>query len=395
MNKCLALLLVILACAGCGPLSSSDPAPKEYKTLTADGWSLSVLRYQPVCGADPQRPPVVLCHGLSYNSSFYDLAPAVSLARYLRDRGHDVWVPSLRGAGWSTKPPLSRLRQLFRGDLYTAGGVFSSGGKGLLKVNWTVDDHIRQDMPAILDLVSEHTGQRKVQWVGHSMGGMILVGYLAVQAQGQAAATSPATQPASGPAEDRIAGFVALGVPVFIEPPLSAPLAGIAKDNEVMAISNTLISTNLPAILGQIGGTALRTPIDVLFYNRANVSDDTVRRLNNWGTEDISPGQFGQLVDMVRGGYFRSTDGGIDYTAQLAATRTPALFLAGTVDNLATVESVKRLYRQWGAKDKQFVLLGAVNGQAIDYGHDDLVIGKNARYESYPVIEQWLRAKGR
>ena len=361
----------LLGCSGQG--AGGFSAAKEYVTVTSDGWALSVLRYRPA-GPDDSAPAVVLCHGLGYNGRFWDLATEVSLARYLSDAGYDVWVPSLRGAGWSTKPPLSRLRQLFlRGDLLTAGGVFSSAGRGVLKINWTVDDHVRHDVPAILELVRKESGREKLYWIGHSMGGMILVGHLAGRG-----------------GDDRLAGFVALGVPVFVIPPRSAPLEQIASARGAVEISNIVVSTNLPSILGQIAGARLATPIDVLFYNRANVTDDVIRRLSAWGTEDISPGQLAQLIDMVRDGNFHSIDGKTDYTAGLEKIGVPALFVAGTVDNLATVAAVKQLYARWGAAEKQFALFGAVNGHRGDYGHDDLVIGRHARSEVFPLIRRWL-----
>lgn len=369
-----AAMLSLLSAIGCnGDRKLALSGASEYVTVTADGWALSVLRYRPPAGAEA-APAVVLCHGLGYNNKFWDLAKEVSLAKYLSAAGYDVWVPSLRGAGWSTKPPLSRLRQLFlRGDLLTAGGVFRSAGRGVLKINWTVDDHARHDVPALFDLVTKETGRQKLHWIGHSMGGMILVGHLALAGQ-----------------EDRLASFVAVGVPVFVIPPLSAPLKQLSSARGAVEISNAIISTNLPSLLGQIAGAKLSGPIEVLFYNRANVTDDVIRRLAAWGTEDISPGQLGQLIDMVAGGQFRSLDGKVDYTSGLEWMEAPALFVAGTVDNLATVGAVKELHARWGAGEKAFALFGAVNGQGSDYGHDDLIIGRQARREVYPAIRRWL-----
>ena len=367
-------ILVLLSLAGCngaGRLLLSGA--REHVTVTSDGWALSVLRYRPA-GGSASAPAVVLCHGLGYNGRFWDLAREVSLARYLSSAGYDVWVPSLRGAGWSTKPPLSRLRQLFlRGDLLTAGGVFTSAGRGVLKTNWTVDDHVRHDVPALFELITRQTGRKKLHWIGHSMGGMILLGHLALHRQ-----------------EDRLASFVAVGVPVFVIPPLSAPLEQISSARGAVEISNAIISTNLPALLGQIAGTKLAGPMDALFYNRANVTDGVIRRLSAWGTEDISPGQLAQLIDMIVAGEFHSADGRIQYAAALERMEVPALFLAGTVDNLATVGAVKKLYARWGAAEKKFALLGVVNGQRGDYGHNDLIIGRHARSEVFPVIRRWL-----
>ena len=43
--------------------------------------------------------PVVLCHGISSNARFWDLAPDRSLADWLVAQGYDVWNLDLRGHG--------------------------------------------------------------------------------------------------------------------------------------------------------------------------------------------------------------------------------------------------------------------------------------------------------
>ena len=98
MNRStLFLPLAAVVLAGCGgSVKSTLDLPSQHTTVTADGWALSLLRYSPV-RADAERLPVVLCHGLSYNDTFWDLSHEVSLARYLQSAGYDVWVPSLRG----------------------------------------------------------------------------------------------------------------------------------------------------------------------------------------------------------------------------------------------------------------------------------------------------------
>jgi len=172
----------------------------------------------------------------------------------------------------------------------------------------------------------------------------------------------------------------------------------LAESRGAIEVGNAVVSTNLPALIGLIAGKRMAGPIEALFFNPDNVDDSVIRLLNAEGTDDISPGQLAQLIDMVAGGTFRSADGGTDYTAELGQVRTPTLFCVGTVDNLATVGAVQRLHNRWGAApaDKDFALFGAINGHTHDYGHDDLVIGPDARREVYPVIRRWLdRRSGR
>jgi pimeloyl-ACP methyl ester carboxylesterase len=83
-------------------LLKQDPvAPIDHWMKTSDNWSLHLWHYPPI-NHDPKRLPVILCHGLSHNNTYWDLAENVSLAQYLQQRGYDVWSVSLRGSGQST-----------------------------------------------------------------------------------------------------------------------------------------------------------------------------------------------------------------------------------------------------------------------------------------------------
>ena len=44
--------------------------------------------------------------------------------------------------------------------------------------DWSVDHEAFYDVPAILDYVEKETGHHTVNWVGHSLGGMLMFPYL-------------------------------------------------------------------------------------------------------------------------------------------------------------------------------------------------------------------------
>src|SRR5689334_21216797 len=50
--------------------------------------------------------------------------------------------------------------------------------------HWNVDDLMRYDVPAILDYVRRETGHDRVNWIGHSMGGMLMFPYLELDPDG-------------------------------------------------------------------------------------------------------------------------------------------------------------------------------------------------------------------
>jgi pimeloyl-ACP methyl ester carboxylesterase len=104
-----------------------------------------------------ERLPVLLVHGLSATSECFDVAPGVSLAKFLAKRGWEVFAVDLRGAGRSDHPdflgtPRSR--------------------------HWTCDTYLREDYVAAIDTVLSATGAPRLHCVGHSLGGMLLCGAL-------------------------------------------------------------------------------------------------------------------------------------------------------------------------------------------------------------------------
>ena len=120
-----------------------------------DGWGLTLHRYGP---SAPQGLPIILCHGLSSNRFIFELPGAPSLAKYLAKEGRDVWVAELRGSGMSDSP-----------------GLLTSD----VSYAWGFDDHLDKDIEPIINKVLELTGAGAVHWVGHSMGGILILAHLA------------------------------------------------------------------------------------------------------------------------------------------------------------------------------------------------------------------------
>jgi homoserine acetyltransferase len=90
---------------------------------------------------------------------------------------------------------------------------------------------------------------------------------------------------------------------------------------------------------------------------------------------------------------FRSLDGGTDYRAAMANVSAPALVIAGAVDRLATPASVAAAFEQLGSADKTLVVLGTEHKDGMDYGHGDLLFGRGAPKEVYPLLRDWLERR--
>ena len=370
---------LILAVTGCpagrkdsGPLEDVGrfivPRPsyvKNYYAKTRDQWKLALHRYAPE-KTDASRMPVILCHGLGYNGCFWDLDREHNVAEFLRDAGWDTWILDLRGGGDSSKP-----------FWYWAHGPDLAFPKHLdldpSKVGWDVDDYILDDVPAAVDFVRKETGAASVAWVGHSLGGMIALCYLE-------------RVPHPG-----IGCFVGLGSPMIVPQPATM----FQRDFKHVSFVLSAINNRWQALVQRLTLGQLKTPLDVVFYNEDNVDEMTLQSLYLRVAEDVPKGVLDQLIKMGETGELTSSDGKFNYTRALGRLTLPALFIAGRVDHSADPEAVRFGYEHVSSKDKTFRIFGLVWGDSIDYGHDDLVLGKRSREEVYPVIAKWLEGRAR
>jgi pimeloyl-ACP methyl ester carboxylesterase len=286
-----------------------------------------------------------------------------------------VWSLSLRGAGPSSQPLASALRKL--GHFHMEPELFQTLQKRLGDIkmkDWSVDDHIQRDVPAAIQFVRDKTKHERVHWVGHSMGAMVILGYLG-QAQPEQA--------------QQVKSLTALAAPMVVFHPLSDPFNFLLEQEQALKVGSKLVGSSVPATFGAIFGD-IGTPMDKLFYNSDNMHGGTIRAMFQKAEEEMAPSQFKQLMNMVRTERFSSLDGNKDYTSMLNKINTPAYLLVGTVDNMATPGAVRFLYRQLSSQNKLFHMFGRVNAHRNDYGHNDIVIGKYARKEVYPTIAAWL-----
>lgn len=373
----ISIALILLLTPGCpGP---EEAAPREtvrskngvrngaqtYFTTTEDGWKIALHRVKP----DSPRAdlvPVILCHGLGYNNRFWRLDDEHNFAHHLADAGFDTWGVDLRGGGDSTKPVWRVLRMPEIGP----------GELSRLRVasqDWSADECIRYDVPAAIDLVCKETGSKKVAWVGHSLGGMIMFGHL------------------SQTGDERVLCFASVAAPMFIPRPTN----NILRDIRGFRLLMMMVNNRWQALAGAATLSRLKTPIDMLFYNTDNVDVPVIMELFLHATEDIPSGMIEQTLALAKTGEFISSDGKINYTEEARRVDVPILMLAGKADNMADPEGVRYIYHRVSSKDKTFRLFGLANGNACDYGHDDLIIGKHAPQEVFPFLRDWLNRTAR
>jgi hypothetical protein len=64
--------------------------------------------------------------------------------------------------------------------------------------------------------------------------------------------------------------------------------------------------------------------------------------------------------------------------------------VAGSGDQLATPGSVRRALDTLPHGTATYLEFGRAHGHAVDYGHIDLVLGRRAPAEVFPILGRWL-----
>ena len=336
----LALLVYVAFLAGRWFFVERDPDEIHF-ARTADGWRIAITRYRAVSGVRPDVQPVLLCHGIAANRYGLDLTPELSLARALSNAGFDAWLVELRGRGLSTRP------QLFSEKSW----------------DWSFDEYVEKDLPAAIAAVLAATGKDKLHFVGHSVGAV--VGY-AVLADVVQAAKIRSLVAIAGPASYRFQQKYLFHWPLrnlrFVKHAflmrLLAPLAGYWR----------------PKIL----------------HNPANIAGETIRRFLVNASASFSPNELLQYSDWIANDQFRSIDHRRDYRKEMAKIATPALFIAGNKDLLAPPPSVKDAFDAVASADKRFVVASRGHALESNYGHFDLVLGRGASKDIFPLVADWL-----
>lgn len=331
----------------------SDRPDELHMVRTEDGWDIQLRRYLPRGEGPRFEEPVVLCHGLGANNYNVDWDPPYGIAQFLAEAGRDCWVITLRGHGGSSRP--SR--------------------RNGLRWGFSFDDHLRHDVVAALECVVAKTGAERVQWVGHSMGGMLAF----------ALGGTPHERHLAG-------GVVALGSPASFADQtylrwltrLGVWLAGRTR------VRQRWLTRMIAPFMGWID-----LPFSELAIAPKSMEGKVIRRLQAWAFEDISAGVARQFHDWVVNDAFRSLDHEVDYQERMRAHRAPFLLVAATEDRLAPPACVQRAFGTLGSEEKTLRVVGKAQGQSVDYGHGDLLLGRAAPGEIYPMVETWLRERAR
>lgn len=291
--------------------------------------------------------PVILVHGFGQNRYAFHM-PERSMVNYLADLGFDVFNVDLRGHGRSA----------------WFGAARSRG----------VDDYIRDDLPAVLDKVLELTGAPRVFMVGHSLGGLC-------------AASVAARDPA------KVAGVVTIGPPHALGRGHFVLGNMLRLAGHTISRSGVLRGSQLRLPVNLVGKALHATrfawdsrlaPIPVRGWKPGTFSADELRSYLR-SFDGASFGTVDELFQLAASGELRSAIDGVSYTRLIERSPLPLLAISGAADRLANPGAVKPLYERSQSIDKRYL--------KVDAGHGDMLIGKQAPEQVWPVVGEWLLSR--
>jgi pimeloyl-ACP methyl ester carboxylesterase len=322
----------------------------EERLPTADG-SFIELRRLPSPAEARDLPPVLLVHGLGANHRNNDLTEDLSLARFLQKRGRDVWLLTLRsGLARRTFADVRRTR---------------------------FEAMVKQDLPLAIREVLARTQAKQLDYVGFSMGGMLL--YAAI------GTTVPV---------ESFHKVAIIGSPAIVRSPLPLPLPRIV--GRIPAQLFPTVRLRWAARAGAFAASRMRTFAHHWVFNPDNVGKGVTGSALVNVIEDV-PGplnlDFATWASSVDG---RITFEGRPVLERLGDLTVPVVFFAGSADRLAPPAAVRAAFEHWGENtsvDKRFVLLSRETGAKADYGHGDLAVGSHAKEEVFEPLAAFLEGE--
>jgi polyhydroxyalkanoate synthase len=321
---------------------------------TSDNWDLTLEHHAARKNTIAKKYPVIICHGLVGNRNYFKIKEEESIVYRLISEGYDVWLLDLRGRTDAGTP------SLFFGDK---------------TYNYSFDDYATKDVDAAISYVLAKTGAAKVNWIGHSMGGMVVYAKIGTFK------------------ENRIANLVTLGSPFSFYNPTKL-LKILNGFSFFLRIIPVVPSANLAHLNSDYGIPLPQAPMR-LFYYKENTEPEVEHALRSVSTNNESPNVFKQFANGIKTGEIQSLDGNTSYTANIKNITVPVFLIAGRRDHLGTPMIVRQVYDNIGSSDKTILVAGRAEGMNEDYGHVDLVMGTNTDKDINVPIANWLNERNK
>ncbi|XP_013140106.1 PREDICTED: lipase 3-like [Papilio polytes] len=340
-----------------------------HEVTTSDGYILRMHRIPH--GRDQnnvpgmKKPVVFLMHGLlSSSADWIVMGPGNAFGYILAEYGFDVWMGNARGNYYSRRHVRLNPNSIFSNAFW--------------EFSW--DEIGNLDLPAMIDYALNHTGQKKLHYVGHSQGttAFFVMGslrpefnnkILSMHAFGPVAYMAHNKSPlltAISPFANRIEDLASLiGIGEFMPNNLIMTWAGQAMCRD--EVVTQAICSN---ILFLIGG-----------WNEAQHNATMLPVILGHAPAGAAVRQFVHYGQSIAGKEFRRYDHGWMTNLRVYGNMRPPKYDLGNIkapvflhytynDPLSQVEDVDRLHNELGASTKMLVPLPLFNHLDFIWGID-------------------------
>ncbi|MFC1611812.1 alpha/beta fold hydrolase [Myxococcota bacterium] len=322
-------------------LSAPSTPTERIGVRTPDGLGLVIHRVRHA-GRKP-GPAVMMVHGLGANRHAFHF-PGRSLAEYLAEHGFDCFIPELRGHGLSERRGFA----------------------------WDMDDYLEGDLPIIIDTIREKSGQEKVHWIGHSMGGILLFCYGILHSDAPILSGT-----AVGAALDYTRGKSWFSPMLRLEPVLK----------RIPAVPFGTFTHLVAPLTGRYPD-----PLTKLNFWPSNIEPEMVRRAYATVFHTIPVPLLESLAGALGPRGLVNRDRSISFLERAGSYQIPTRLLAGSKDMQAPARTVQHTASLFGGPTEVRVF-GREHGEMDEYGHWDLLIGRLAFEEVWPDILSWLESR--
>lgn len=315
----------------------------ELNVLTDDGWNLKTYHHS--C-TNSKYLPVIIFHALALSAySLNGNGGIPSIASWLSKNGYDVWVCECRGVGKSYHEDVKKNRE------------------------WAFGDQLKHDVPAFISFIKNFTQAEKLHWIGHSMGGHLLLAYLCITK--------------NAPIQSGILAGAGFEIP------------NCDKKSELfLKLLNVFKIKRIP--LGPIARFSIPflwlIPDQQCLFSKKitgySVSQAIMRDIHS-----IPVTLFKYALHAFKKGGIRSADQQLVYSSRAKDISIPLLFISADKDVVWTPSVIAENLKLFTYNNAKMLPVGKEYGNSEHYGHFDMLMGKNAENEVFPEILKWLNSK--